>query len=207
MNTSPNFFRAALVALVVVAAALMTAAPASAQSSNTEKLFLQVTLDGQGLAYNEDDFSDGDGGGGLSLRAGWGVSRVVTLYAGFGGARMDEEMDSFIGNEYDWGTAEVGARFNLLPSRRFVPYLDVALRGVSATDDDLDFDFTGGGIALGGGASYFISPSVALDAAFRIGGGSFEDVEFGSLATDIDEDDFEYGEGRFSLGLTFYPLR
>lgn len=207
MTISLHSIQAALVALAVTAAALMAATPATAQSSKTEKLFLQVALDGQALAYNEDDFSDDDAGVGLSLRAGWGVSRVVTLYAGVGGAHIGGEDESVINDEYDWGAVELGARFNLLPSRRLVPYLDVALRGVAAAEDDLDFEFTGGGIAFGGGASYFLSPSVALDAGVRIGGGAFDEMEFGDLSADLGEDDLEYGEARFSLGLTFYPLR
>ncbi len=184
---------------------LLAAVPALAQPSNTQRLFLQASLDGQSLNYNEDDFDDTDDGGGLSFRAGWSVSRVVTLYAGLAGSRIDGETNGVINDEYGWGGGEIGARFNLLPSRRWVPYLDVALRGVAATEDDLEF--RGGGITLGGGIAYFVSPTVALDAGLRLGGGGFSEVQLGDFSAEIDEDDFGYGEGRFSLGVTFYPLR
>ena len=95
----------------------------------------------------------------------------------------------------------------LLPSARLVPYLDVSFRAVAVAYDEADLEFRGGGIALGGGASYFVSPAVALDAALRIGGGGFEEVQLGGLSAEIDPDDFGYGEGRLSLGVTFYPLR
>jgi Outer membrane protein beta-barrel domain len=189
-----------------LALALISTAAAAQERSNTDDLFLQITLDGQSLDYRDDDFEDVDEGGGLSLRAGWGVSRLVTLYLGFTGARVDGESNGVVNDEYDWGAAELGARFNFRSGRTLVPYVDVALRGVSARDEDFDLEFRGGGIAFGGGVSYFVAPTVALDAALRIGGGAFDEVQLGSITADIDEDDFGYGEGRMSLGLTIYPL-
>lgn len=195
--------RTVLLALLLLA----TASAAAAQSPNTRSLFLQVALDGQSLNYNEDSFDETDDGGGLALRAGYGVSRVVTLYLGVSGARVDGETNGVINSEYDWGAGELGARFNLLPSRRLSPYLDVALRGVAATDEETSLEFRGGGVALGGGVAYFVSPTVALDAALRVGAGGFDEVQLGGLSAEIDPDDFGYGEGRLSLGLTVYPLR
>ena len=48
---------------------------------------------------------------------------------------------------------------------------------------------------------------MALDAALRLGGGAFNEVQLGDITAEIDEGDFGYGEGRFSIGLTVYPLR
>ena len=48
---------------------------------------------------------------------------------------------------------------------------------------------------------------MAIDGALRIGGGGFDEVDFGRISSEIDADDFGYGEGRLSLGLTVYPLR
>ena len=193
-----------LLALALLAA---LAAPASAQRSTTQGLFLQLSADGQALGFNEDDFDETDDGGGLALRAGYGVSRVVTLYVGVSGAQVDGETNGVINDTYDWTAGEIGARLHLLPSARLVPYLDVALRGVAATYDEADLEFRGGGAALGGGLAYYVSPSVALDVALRFGGGGFEEVQLGGLSADIDADDFGYGEGRFSVGLTAFPLR
>lgn len=212
MLTSSFFSRIASVLLVAVIAGGAFALPATAQRSdapersNTERLFLQVTLDGQALEYDRDAFADAEGGG-LSLRAGWGVSRLVTLYIGVSGARVDSESGGVLNDEYDWGSGEIGARFNFRSGRAFVPYADVALQGVTARDDDLDLEFSGGGLVLGGGVSYFLSRSVALDAGLRFGGGEFNEVKLGRLSSEIDDDNFNYGAGRFSLGLTFYPLR
>ena len=193
--------------LSALALLAVLAAPASAQRSTTSGLFLQLAADGQALNFNEDDFDETDDGGGLALRAGYGVSRVVTLYLGVSGARVDGETNGVINDTYDWTAGELGARFHLLPSARLVPYLDVALRGVAATYDEADLEFRGGGVAFGGGVAYYVSPSVALDAALRVGGGGFDEVQLGGLSADVDADDFGYGEGRFSVGLTFFPLR
>ena len=207
MTTPMLRSRTASLTLATLAALLLCAPSASAQRSDTKGLFLQLTLDAQSLNYNEDDFSETDDGGGLGLRAGWGVSRLVTLYLGAAGARIDGETNGVINEEYDWAGGELGVRLNFRSGRTVVPYLDVALRGVTAREDDIDLEFRGGGATLGGGIAVFLSPSVALDAGLRVGGGGFDEVQLGRLSADIDEDDFGYGEGRFSVGLTLYPLR
>ena len=206
-------YRAILILLALcLSTTLWTVAPAHAQEetgvkSNTERLFLQVSLDGQSLDYREEAFSDTDDGGGLSIRAGWGISPLVTLYAGIMGATMDGQTNGITGNEYSWSGGELGVRLNFRSGRSLVPYANVALRGVAATEDDLDLEFRGGGFTLGGGVSYFMTPAVALDLGLHFGGGRFDEVQVGRISNGIDEDDFGYGEGRLSLGLTFYPLR
>ncbi len=175
--------------------------------SNTERLFLQVTLDAQSVDYREDAFSETDSGGGLSLRAGWGVSPLVTLYAGVTGATIEGDTNGITNDSYSFGGGELGVRLNFRSGRSLVPYADVALRGVAATEDDLDLEFRGGGITLGGGVAYYVTPAIAIDAGLHFGGGRFNEVQVGDLTADIDSDDFGYGEGRFSLGLSFYPLR
>jgi opacity protein-like surface antigen len=205
--------RFALLFLVLsLSASLIQVAPAHAQEetavkSNTERLFLQVSLDGQSLDYREYSFSDTDDGGGLSIRAGWGVSPLVTLYAGIMGATIDGQTNGITGDEYSWSGGELGVRLNFRSGQSLVPYANVALRGVAATEDDLDLEFRGGGFTLGGGVSYFMTPAVALDLGLHFGAGSFNEVQVGRFSTGLDEDDFGYGEGRLSLGLTFYPLR
>ena len=205
--------RTALIAILLgLSVALLPTTTALAQEdpdikSNTERLFLQVSLDGQSLDYREEAFSDTVNGGGLSIRAGWGVSELVTIYAGFMGATIDGETNGITGDEYSWSGGELGVRLNFRSGQSLVPYADFALRGVAATEDDLDLEFRGGGFTLGGGVSYFVTPAIALDAGLRFGGGNFNEVQVGNISAGLDEDDFGYGEGRLSFGLTFYPLR
>ncbi len=196
--------------LLSLLALSLAAAPLAAQPvgpSNTEGLFLQLALDGQSLSYDEDDFDDTDDGGGASLRVGYGVSPVATFYVGVSGAEVDGQTNGVINNTYRFGAGELGARFAFNRGSALRPYLDVALRGVAASDDASALEFRGGGIALGGGIAYFVSPTVALDAALRIGGGQFTEVDFGAISVDISDGDIGYGEGRLSVGLTAYPFR
>lgn len=184
------------------------AAPLAAQPtgpSNTEGLFLHVALDAQSLTYDDDNFQNSDEGGGLSIRVGYGFSPVFTLYGGISGATIDGETNGVVNDLYQFAAGEIGARFNLNRGRALRPYLDVALRGVTASSDDLGLEFQGGGLALGGGVAYFLSPTVALDAALRVGGGDFNELDLGRITLDLD--DVGYREGRLSVGLTAYPFR
>lgn len=194
----------------LIALALVLASPLAAQPfgpSNTEGLFVHLALDGQSLGYDEDDLDQTDSGGGLSARLGYGFSPVFTLYLGVSGATVDGDTNGVIRDEYQFAAGEIGARLNLNRGSAWRPYLDVALRGVTAAADDVDLEFRGGGIAVGAGVAYFVSPTVALDAAFRLGGGGFNEVDFGAISFELDADDVGYGEGRLSVGVTAYPFR
>ncbi len=192
-----------LFAVVLACSAVSTA---SAQRSNTEKLFLHVTIDGQVLTFDEDGFSNSDTGGGLSLRAGWGVTQLVTLYLGLNGARMEGRINR-LNYEYDWGAFEIGSRFNFRSGEPFVPFVDVALRAVAAQQESIDLEFLGGGLTIGGGAAYFVTPYIAFNAGFRLGLGGINEIRFGNLSVDVDANDFGYGEQRFSVGMVFYPIK
>ena len=184
--------------------AALVAAPAFAQpASGTEGLFLHLALDGQ--AVEIDDNRDGAEaeGGGLALRVGYGFSPLFTLYGGVSGAAVEGDR---IG-EYDFTAGEIGARFSFNRGRALRPYLDVALRGVRAEAEDVDFEISGGAIAVGGGVAYFLSPTVALDAALRFGGGRADEVQLGQVSFDVSEDELDFGEARLSVGLTAYPFR
>ena len=192
--------------LLLVCLTVVLALPAGAQPfgpSNTEGLFLHAALDAQGVDLDDDAEGAEAEGGGRALRVGYGFSPLFTLYGGVSGARVDGARTG----EYDWTAGEIGARFTFNRGRAFRPYLDVALRGIEASADDVDFEIRGGAIAVGGGIAYFVSPTVAIDAALRVGGGEADEVQLGSLSLDVSESDLEFGEARFSVGLTAYPFR
>ena len=202
--------------VLVLLAALLIATPVQAQNmdddmprrSQTDRLFLAIGRDGQSLTLDEDGFSNGDTGGGLTLRAGWGVSDQFTIYLGFGAAAMegDIEGETF---DYAWGGIDLGTRFNFRAGEAVVPYLDAGLRGVAAVYDEggIDLELTGGGFTFGGGVSFFVSPAVAFDLGLRLGAGNINEITLGNISTDLDGDEFGYGEVRCSLGMVCYPLR
>ena len=180
---------------------------AQGQASNTRKLFLETSIDGQSLSYRNDGFDSADRGGGFSFRAGWGISDLTTLYIGVNGSRLDGVNNGVIDQEYEYGAFEIGSRFNFRTGEALVPFADVALRGVASQLQSVDLEFLGGGITLGGGASYFVSPTIALTAGLRFGFGTFNEIKLGSISAELNEQEFGYGEIRYSFGVIFYPLK
>ncbi|NNF56825.1 MAG: outer membrane beta-barrel protein [Rhodothermaceae bacterium] len=196
-------------ALVLLLALAFTATAVSAQApSRTQKLFLNVQVDGARLYFDEDNFERNDPGGGAALRAGYGVSRVVTLFGGLSGARIDGETNGVIDDTYDWGVLEVGARFNFGGGRRaLVPYLETSLQGAEATYDPSDLRFRGAALGVGAGLQYFVTEGLALDGALRGAVGGFNEIQLGRLTVAVNEDDFGFAATRLSFGLTWYPTR
>ena len=68
-----------------------------------------------------------------------------------------------------------------------------------------DMELAGAGLMIGGGASYFVSPTLAINAGLYVGLGTFTDLETGSIP--IAEDELGFTEARFALGLVYYPMR
>lgn len=201
-------FYAPLVIALLFAGSMATVCTAVAQDSKTTKLFLNATLGGQSLFFDENSLEHRDAGGSISFRAGWGFSDLFTLHIGVNGAQMQGDDNPVVDDgDYEWGAFEIGGRFNFRSGKSLVPFADVALRAVAAVREDVDLEFLGGGFTLGGGVAYYLSRSIALEAGLRLGAGGFNEVKLGAVSFDLDPDNFGFGERRFSLGLVFYPLR
>ncbi len=200
-----TLFRNTLLALLLVSFTLSHAA--HGQASKTEKLFLNATLGAQGLYFDADGLDASDPGGSISFRAGWGFSELFTLYLSLNGAEMQGDDNPFIEDDYEWGALELGGRFNFRSGKPFVPFADVALRAVAVVREDIDLEYLGAGMTIGGGAAYYLTPSVALELGLRLGWGGFNEVDQSTVALDFDTDDFGYAESRLSFGLVFYPMR
>lgn len=170
--------------------------------SNTEKLFLQAHLNGTGLSV---DGSDAESGSGFGIKIGYGFSPLFTLYAGLDGASMD----GVGGTDYGYGLFDIGGQFNFRSgANALVPYLDVALTGQAAVFDEAgeEVTFSGAGFTFGGGLKYFLSPVIALDASLTATVGSFTTVEYDGVSVS-DEDGLDSSGSRFSLGVSWYPVR
>ena len=90
---------------------------------------------------------------------------------------------------------------------RVRPVLDVALRGLTARDDETDFEVRGGGLSVGGGVLFSVSPTLSLGAALHVGGGRFDEVELGRVTVDVRDEELDFVESRLTVGLTAYPFR
>lgn len=182
--------------------------PAQAQRrSNTTGLFLNAHLSGNSASYDFDNFDafadESDSGGGLGVQIGYGFSPLVTLYLGINGAAMDSDD---VEDAYTLAHVDLGGQFNFQSGRSAaVPYATVALsaRQVNFETDFGDVNFNGGGLTLGGGLKYFLSPKVALDVGLTGTFGTFTEIDFGDAAFDINEIDAT--SVRLALGLSFFP--
>lgn len=175
--------------------------------SYTEKWYLHAHLQAQSQDLGNAD--DVDGGGGFGVRAGYGVSPLATLYTGLSFSSMSTEAalsEQNLGDEYGLVTFELGSQFNFRRGKKWVPFFDAAIIGVASAsnEDDRDVNVSGGGLGVGGGVKYFISPEFALDAGFYSSVGDYSDSDVDGDSRDIS---LAFNNGRLAFGFSWYPSR
>ncbi len=192
----------------------------TARASTTTGLALGGALRGTSFA-NEDG---SNGGGGVQLGLGYGVSQnlSVRVQLGFSGLSDDEADVSYV-----LGEAAMGGRFSFgSPQSRFVPYAEATGSyqtsstlglgsvfvqlddGTTVLLEDVELDYAGPGVAVGGGLLYFLTPTLALDIGLSAVFSSLTvtvsaDDAFGGRASSDESDSFttvHLGAG-FSLNL------
>lgn len=193
--------------LLLIATPLLSAAQSS-NPSKTEKLYLNFHLNANNLKVED---ADAVGGGGLGIEAGYGFSRLFTLFLSIDGATMNA--GNFPGDnndedeEFGLGFVELGGQFNFRTGKpAAIPYAEAALTAQAAIfdpDQGGDITFTGGGISLGGGLKYFVSKTLALDLGLAFTFGNFDEVEIGNETIDIDQNSTTT---RLNFGLSWFPF-
>ena len=185
-----------------------TAAP----RANTEKLMLSFAIGGTSIKSDELE-DDGESGGGFSLQAGWGFTKLFTLLVDASGSVMDPDDDEFVLLHFD-----LLGRFNFTnPSRAWVPFVEGGLTGRVAGQDDIvvegangpqevDLEISGGGLTFGGGLQYHVAPAVALGASLRWTVGEFSTIKFNNVSVD-DAFELDATSTRLMLGVTWRPMR
>jgi opacity protein-like surface antigen len=141
---------------------------------------------------------------------GWGFTPRFTLLAGLAGAEMEDDPDEFALVHLD-----LLARFNFRSGHAFVPFLEGGFSVRAAAQDDVeigngspqtgDLEISGGAFTVGGGAHYFVTPSVAFTASLQISSGEFSTVKFDNVS--IDGFEIDATSARLNLGVTMYPMR
>lgn len=195
-------------ALALVFAAIPSSLVAQVSTSRGPSIALQAMGTSLTVEGREENT-----GGGLGLRVGYGFNRIVTGFIQLDGSAVDiPQGNSTIAGQWTLAHAEVGARFHFANSlRRWVPYLETAIGARSVSIDDATVSgqtagkvsFNGGALSVGGGTSVFFHPKWALDATLKWTGGTFTEVDLGSVALrnlDIDAASF-----RFGIGLVWWP--
>jgi hypothetical protein len=204
--------------------ALVLTGTASAQVSKTTGFQLGASLYGNSATIDFDnaiaDFGgglelqlEGDtdfSGGGLGLRVGYGFSPLFTLYADLGGGAVEPEED---GDDTDdsIGFLELGGEFTFGDSASpWRPFVNVGLQAfVIGSEDEEDLGgtvtFGGGGLKVGGGVNYFLTPQLAARFSLDAGAGALTtiDVDANGFDEDADLDDSSYSIARLHLGLSY----
>lgn len=149
------------------------------------------------------DLEGSDSGGGVGFSFGYGVSDLVTLFLNLDGASIDPD----VGERYSLGHADLGARFTFgAPANKFRPFAQVALTGAGAEQEigTTTIQLRGGGLTLGGGVLYFLSPAWAIDAGLDLTFGNLTEVEVNNISADID---VNARTSRLNGGVRWYPGR
>lgn len=201
---------AALVAVLLPLAAV----PAVAQGvvPATDGFFLEPHVGASSLTLRVFDEEDSESGGTAGLRVGYGVTRNLALVADLSGAAYEVN-----GGNVGQGTLGLGLQVSFPLASPLVPYVHAGVTGtsVSFSEDDRfnddDVTFTGGGLTLGVGARYHVSPGLALGVGLDGFGGRLTKVEVGNSSIDFSDlgidDDPEYSSGRVRVALTWHPGR
>ncbi len=179
---------------------------AQAQKSNTRGFMLGFQLQGTSQALQNQDDSDDGGGGALTL--GYGFNDRITAYLSLAATGINPERSE----EYALVHVDLGMLIHFQsPRSPWVPYVNVALTG-RASGFDLPEDeliVSGGGLSLGGGIRYYVSPVFGFDLGALLTLGEYTEARFGGVTVDLDPLNLDTDATSFRLGLGFawFPKR
>ena len=194
-----------------LAGAVLSADGLAAQSSN-RGFMLNAHLTGQALSRLGDG-QPTDAGGGLGVAVGYGFNERIILLLNVDGVSMErDENGPGAGNEpYDLFTADLGVRVNFgNEGMKTRPYINAAFTGIVQADElatgnaNAVLVLSGGGLTIGGGVQYFVSPGFALDFAIQATQAAFTDVTVDGVDDELARAEALSGS-RVQLGVAWHP--
>lgn len=203
--------------LAVAAALLAAAAPAVAQSRTPVRstgFILNIRLGGTNYSPKDADGSTG-GGGGIGL--GWAFTpNFAVLLAGDGGAFKVSDISDNGDADMTLAHGDLLARYSFhSPTSIYVPYLEGGYtRRAFSTNDEVEidgdngkFEYSGNAFTVGGGINFFFNQALALDLGARVSLGKFDTIKFRGTSVTDDALEQDATTTRFSVGLTWYPMK
>jgi hypothetical protein len=187
---------------LLLASLLVPAAAMAQVRSETGGIRLNTHLLGSAISVEDADRSET--GIGLGFSIGYGFTPRFLLLVRLDAAPI-EPGDA---PAYALGHAELALRYNFADSGgRLVPFVSAgpALR-VMVWEDFMqqgDLALSGSAVSIGGGLSYFFTPSVALESEVSVGLGRFTDGTLGDRALTVEA--FSATTTRFAAGVSWYP--
>ena len=195
-------------ALLVVGLMTFSASNVNGQESTTRGFNLGGHIQAGSLAL---EGGEGDNGGGLGIRVGYGINRIITLYFEADGFAVDSENSELFQGDWSLGQGDLGARFHFANAlRSWVPYLDVAVGGRTVTvkntrasdQDEGTVKFNGGAVSFGGGLGVYLKENLALDVGLKASFGTFNEIEIGAWSGQVL--DIEATSTRFKVGIVWW---
>ena len=184
--------------------------PAPRPRTNTSGLMLGLSFDASRIR-SDDLNSTTESGPGVAALLGWGVTKNFAFILDASGARI-----SSLDGDYDLAHVDIGGRWHFVNRSGFVPFVEVGYAGRMATKQGAilsdgqgnsytgDLSILGGGVSLGGGLEYFVTPGIALGGAFKWTSGQFTQVKFDNVT--VDGLELDATSARFNMGFTWYPM-
>lgn len=194
----------AAVALFICALSNATLLYAHEVEDASPGFYLGLTLMGSSLHADDtidEVFTVKDDGGGAMLLLGYHFTPAFALELSAGGANHETNIQAI---DADIGLLQIFALYRFAPGQQFRPYIKGGIGGygLSFNGDGGDVTATGGGLAFGGGFSFFFTPHFALGLDLTHNIIKYDQIELSfddiTIGTEIDE------EGSMSsLGLSF----
>jgi len=193
------------------AAATPTAAPAAssraARKSSSERFWIGVGLEGNGLLANDALNSDTDSGRGIGLSLGYGFTPRWSVYSVLSGASMTAS--DFTGT-YALGHFDLGTRIHFgNESGRVRPFVQAALSGRAVTQDfyvgsrAYNVEASGAGVSFGGGLNAHFTPALAFSGAVTWSAGNFSAYKVNGI--EVPSDSLGATSARVHLGIVWFP--
>lgn len=148
---------------------------------------------------------DLDGGIGVAVRAGFGITPVFVIFGGFEQSWHDL---ADAGDDVQLRHILGGVRVNLPMETRANPFVSLGygerrLRGEDE-EDGSTITITGNFFDIGAGVLFYLAPTLGLDIGANYGFGEFDDARSGPIRFNIDTGNVNVI--RLRVGLTWMPM-
>lgn len=212
---------------VCIALPVLTFLPeAGAQAVRTRAgpvgFFLSLEADKSTIQSPELRSDDRQAGGGVAVRLGWGITRVVSFFAEGTVSALnlpdsqftkDGIAGSLTGRTLQLDHREVGVRLHFPDlGRSAVPFLEVAYTSRRLTQDSFRGDLgmvrgdavlTGTGVTLGAGLLYFVVPAWAVGTGVKWTAGAFDSYRLSDAG--VGTTSISATSLRGNLGVSWFP--
>jgi hypothetical protein len=187
-------------AAVLLAATFASTAAEAQDKSRSERFFVGVGLEGNGVVVED---SDTESGGGIGLVVGYGFTRHLAVFGQLSGASI-ESADGM--GSYGLGHFDLGLRAHFrAPTKTVVPFVQFGVSGRGMQQDLLgdEIEASGAGGMFGAGLNAHFTPAVAFSAAAVWTVGNFSDFKVNGTSLPVDS--FGVTTARVHVGIVWFP--